>query len=129
MYRVITTYDSKRAKNFYHSYKETDDSSWGNLSCQVLPAHQDINKARACYLTEDNTWMYDAEKYNEIVAAIEEEKKAAQEEADRLSRIPNNEGLYEMVLALMDATNEIATYMDTVVEPLSRLAEIITGGD
>lgn len=122
MYQIIVT--SINGKRYYHSYVESD----GNIECDDLPPFQDINKARACYWN-DEQWLFDGTRYDEILAEIEAKKQAAQEEADRQAAIPNNEQLNEMMLCLMTATNEIALYMDSVVEPLTDMAALLVKGE
>lgn len=122
MYQVIVT--SIDGKRYYYAYVETN----GNIECIDLPPYQDINKARACWW-DDEKWNFDESRYAEIIAEIEAKKEAAQEEADRIASIPNNEQLNEMVLCLMDAVNELALFDVTVVEPLTDLAVLVTKGE
>lgn len=120
-YHVILILDEKRAKNYYYSYSE---EGTGNLKCSELPPYQDINKARSCYW-DGSAWVYDEEKYAEIIAAIEAQKKAEQEEADRIANLPSLEDVHSMAIANSEAINEIMTYIDETIEPLTKLAEML----
>lgn len=126
-YQVITAIDEARARNYYQSYYVSDTDK-GNIECEELPPYQDINKAQACYW-DGSKWIYDSEKYDEIIAKIEAEKKAAQEEADRIALIPTNEELHAMILSAMASMNEITNFVDEIVSPLTQLASLLKGGD
>lgn len=121
-YQVILLLDVAKNKKYYQSYVESNDSTLGNIECSDLPAYQDINKAQACYWDSDNkSWVYDDEKYNEIRAKKDEEK----EEADRIASIPSNEELKKGLDAVMDAVCELAQLYDNSIEPLSDLASLL----
>lgn len=122
MYQVIV--NSINGKRYYYSYVNTN----GNITCDDLPPYQDINKARSCWW-DDEKWNFDESRYAEILAEIEQAKADAEAEADRIASIPNNEELNEMLLTLMDATSEIAMYMDSVVEPLTEMAALLVKGE
>lgn len=121
-YHVIV--NSINGKRYYHSYVESN----GNITCDDLPPFQDINKARACYWN-DEEWLFNETRYAEILAEIEARKEAAQAEAERLASIPTNEQLKEMSLCTMEAINEVMILIDSVVNPLSEMAALLTGGD
>ena len=110
-------------KRYYYSYVDMN----GNIECDDLPPYQDINKARACWW-DDEKWNFDEGRYAEILAEIEAQKEAAQAEKDRLSSIPSNEELNEMLLTSMVAIAEITSFIDTTVEPLTDLAALLKGG-
>lgn len=100
MYQVIIILDEKRNKSYYQSYVESDNTNLGNITCSDLPPYQDINKARACYWDSNtSSWVFDEEKYTEIMAAIEAEK-AAQEAKNEISVVMNNEQLTEGLMEL-----------------------------
>lgn len=122
MYQVIVI--SINGKRFYYSYVQSD----GNITCDDLPPYQDINKARACYW-DDEKWIFDEERYAEIIADIEQAKADAEAEAERLAAIPSNEELNEMMLTSMLAISEITNFIDTTVEPLTDLAALLKGGE
>lgn len=107
-------------KRYYYSYVQTD----GNIECDDLPPYQDINKARACWW-DDEKWNFDEERYEAILAEIEQEKADAEAEAERIAAIPTNEELNEMLLSVFDAINELAMFDDIVVGPLSDMAELL----
>ena len=119
MYQVNV--DSINGKRYYYSYIEAD----GNITCNDLPPYQDINKARACYWN-DEQWVFDESRYAEILAEIEEKKQAAQEEADRVASIPNNEELTFMVIAAMEGLAEVETKINSMVNPLAELAKMLS---
>lgn len=98
MYQVIIILDEKRGKSYYQSYVESDNVNLGNITCSELPPYQDIHKARSCYW-DSARWVYDEEKYAEIIAAIETEK-AEKEAADKISIIMTNEELTESLMEL-----------------------------
>lgn len=57
--------DAIRDRSYYHSYA----TEAGDIECDELPLYADTNKARACYWDADvSAWVYDADKYIEIVA-------------------------------------------------------------
>ena len=120
-YHVILNLDEKKSRNYYYSYSEEGS---GNLKCTELPPYQDINKARSCYW-DGEKWVYDEDKYKEIIEAIEARKKAEQEEQDRLANMPSLEEVNEMAIANSEAINEIMKYIDETIEPLTKLAEML----
>lgn len=126
-YQVIIVLDDARNQNYYHSYVESNDATLGNIECTELPPYQDIHKARSCYW-DGKKWVFDEGKYNEIIANIEAEKEAAEEETKRIAEIPSNEELKEMFLCNTVAINEIMTYIEEIVEPLKDMAALLTGG-
>lgn len=88
MYQVILTYDEEKQRSYYYSYYESADIVLGNISVATLPPYQDLKMARSCYLGDDNeSWIYDASKYEEIKIAEEEEAN------ERLINISDNEKL------------------------------------
>lgn len=128
MYQVIIVLDEIRNRNYYDGYVISDDSTLGNIQCTDLPPYQDINKAKACYWS-DETWLFDSEKYEEILAEIQAKKEAAEEEAIRAASIPSNEELRDMALSNMAAINEINMYIEGVVEPLTDMAALLVKED
>lgn len=120
-YHVILNLDEKKSRNYYYSYSEEGS---GNLKCTELPPYQDINKARSCYW-DGEKWVYDEDKYKEIIEAIEARKKAEQEEQDRLANMPSLEEVNEIAIANSEAINEIMKYIDETIEPLTKLAEML----
>ena len=111
MYQVIIVLDNTKDKNYYYSYVYDD----GNIECEELPPYQDINKARACYWdTKDKTWVYDAEKYAEIIAEQEQAKSKAEEAKTIAAATPSNTELAEAIL-------EIASSMSDMIDAISEL--------
>lgn len=103
MYQVIIIFDESREKSYYHSYVNSDDVTLGNISCQELPHYQDINKAQACYWdTENENWVFDEEKYQEILTEIENAKKEESEKEALQKTIMTNEELTLAVIELSE---------------------------
>lgn len=123
-YQVIVLLNESNGKRYYYSYV----NEGGNIECDDLPPYQDINKARACYWN-DEEWVFDKVRYEEILAEIEAAKEAARLEAERIAAIPNNEELRDMVLSTMQATNEVMMFIEEVVNPLNEMAALLTGGE
>lgn len=119
MYQVILFNDSATNRNYYHSYQKSDDSTLGNITVNELPPYQDINMAQACYWdTETETWVFDEEKYQEILDA-EAQAKAEQEEAEAIAAsTPSN-------LELMEAIMEIAQNQSDLAEAVAELGELV----
>ena len=106
MYRVIIVLDETRNKSYYYSYVNKD----GNIECEELPPYQDILKAKACYWDGEN-WVYDAEKYVEIVAEQEALKAAAEQERLEAEAVPSNA---ELADAMMEIADNVSILMDAV---------------
>lgn len=129
MYQVIIVLDEVRNRNYYDGYVISDDSTLGNIQCTDLPPYQDINKAKSCYWSDEALWIFDEEKYEEILADIQAKKEAAEAEAERVALIPTNEELRDMALSNMAAINEINMYIEGVVEPLTDMAALLVKED
>lgn len=100
MYQVIIILDESREKSYYHSYVETEDTTFGNIECTDLPPYADINKAQSCYWDAENTqWVFDEEKYQEILTEIENAKKEESEKAALQKTVMTNE---EATLAIIE---------------------------
>lgn len=119
MYHVIIVLDEVRDESYYHSYVAKD----GNIECDELPPYADVNKARACYWDADaSTWVYDEEKYAELVAE-QQAAKAAQEQAKQEAEaVPSNEELAEAVV-------ELAGDISDIEAAITELARIVGGGE
>ncbi|MCQ2088002.1 MAG: hypothetical protein MJZ37_08100 [Bacilli bacterium] len=115
MYQVILVNDEVRNKNYFYSYTETDENV-GNITVDDLPSYADINKARSCFY-ENNTWIFDEDKYQEILAVLEEEKEKAEEEKAKSEAALSNEEIAE---ALM----ELADLLTVIEERVSALEEV-----
>lgn len=102
-YQVLLFFDETRERNYYYNYYESDDTTLGNISCNALPPYQDINKARACYW-ENEQWVYDEEKYSEIIAEIKANKEAQKKEEAEVEATPT---LKELSIAVMDIANKV----------------------
>lgn len=100
MYSVIIVLDETRSKSYYYSYTAED----GNVQCEELPPYQDIDKARACYLN-DGAWVFDADKYAEIVAAAEAERATEEQVRREAEAAPTNA---ELAAGLMELAAEVA---------------------
>lgn len=117
MYHVIITLDESRNRSYYYSYVASN----GNIECDELPPYADVNKARACYWDADaSAWVYDPEKYAEIVAEQEALKEAEEQAKKEAAAVPSNEELAE---AVMDLANAVAD----ITETLTNLG--MTGGE
>lgn len=126
MYRVTLFLDKSRNKNYYHSYEESDDETIGNISCVELPSFQDINKARACYWNSDSSeWIFDEEKYNEILTAQAEIRAEAEAESAKNASIPSNDELAE---GLIELAENIANHDAAIAELGEMLSKLMEGG-
>lgn len=120
MYHVIIVLDEKRNKSYYYSYVDKA----GNIECEDLPPYQDILKAKSCYW-DGKKWVYDQDKYSELVAESEAEKAAAEKAVAEAAAVPTNEELAEAVM-------EIGDNLSTVMEAIAELGEkvaIMNGGE
>ena len=113
MYHVIVVLDEKRNKSYYYSYVDKD----GNIECEELPPYQDINKARSCFW-DGKKWIYDPDKYEEVVATQETEKAAAEKAAAEAAAVPTNE---ELAIATMEIADNVSTLRDIVIELQEKL--------
>lgn len=116
-YQVLLFLDETRNKSYYHSYFESENTTLGNMECTDLPPYQDINKARACYWDSENSeWVFDEEKYAEILEDAER-AKAEQEEAKAIAEAtPSN-------LELMEAIMEIAQNQSDLADAVAELTK------
>lgn len=122
MYNVIIVHDDTRDKNYYYSYVEES----GNIECEDLPSYQDTNKARACYWnTENATWVYDADKYAEIVKIQATEKAAAEQIRLEAKSVPSNAELAE---AIIEIASSISDMIDAIAE-LGAMVSVKEGGE
>lgn len=126
MYRVTLFLDETRNKNYYYSYEESDDTTIGNITCEELPPFQDINKARSCYWDSGSvTWVFDEDKYNEIL----EEQTAAKSEAAKAAAVaaatPSNAELAEVLTELADY---ISAHDAAIAELGGMVSELMEGG-
>lgn len=108
MYSVIIVLDESRNKSYYYSYVNQN----GNIKCEELPPYQDILKAKACYWDGEN-WVYDSDKYAELVAVAEAEKEAAEKEAAEAEAVPTNQ---ELADAMLEIADNVSILMDAVAE-------------
>lgn len=121
MYNVIIVLDESRDRSYYYSYVASD----GNMECEDLPPYADINKARSCYWDAENTaWIYDADKYTEIVSRQNAEKVAAEKAAAEAEATPTNAELALAVIELADNENLI---MDALTELAEQVAAMKGG--
>ena len=114
-YNVIIVLDESRNKSYYYSYVTEN----GNIECTELPPYADPNKARACYW-DGEKWVFDADKYEEIMAVQAAEKAATEQAKKEAEAIPT---LKEIGIALMEIADAVNTNMDAIVE----LAAIVSG--
>lgn len=122
MYQVIIVYDNTKDKNYYYSYVNDN----GNIECEELPPYQDINKAQACYWgTKDKNWIYDAEKYAEIIAEQEQAKAEAKKSKAIIEAVPTNEEIAE---AIVEIASSISDMIDAIAE-LGVMASVKEGGE
>lgn len=118
MYHVIIVLDEKRNKSYYYSYVDRN----GNIECEELPPYQDILKAKACYWNKK--WVYDPDKYAELVAESEAEKAAAEKAAAEAAAVPTNE---ELAVATIEIADNVSTLMDAVSELAGEIAALKGG--
>lgn len=118
-YNVIIVLDETRDRSYYYSYVPEN----GNIQCDELPPYQDINKAQSCYW-DGEKWIFDEEKYAEIVAAEEAEKEAAEEAEKEAAATPTNT---ELAQALMELADNVNTLMDAVTELAGEVAALKGG--
>ena len=97
MYQVIITDDETRERSYFYSYGEIA----GNIETDELPPYQDINKARACYW-DNNTWVYDPDKYTEICSDQQRQKEEAEKAQALAEATPTNKELCEAAMELVD---------------------------
>lgn len=136
-YQVILFLDESRNKSYYHSYVESEDVLLGNIECTELPAYQDINKARACYWDTDALqWIFDEEKYAEIVAQIEAERQAAEQARLEAEATPTNLELADCAIELgngqsilEDAVAELANKYANLEERVAAIENEKNGGE
>lgn len=122
MYQVIIILDESREKSYYHSYVESEDKTLGNISCDELPPFQDINKAHACYWDSENgQWVFDDEKYAEIIAEITAEKEAAEQAASEAEATPTNAELAECAMELGEGQSNLEDAIAELGELYSEL--------
>lgn len=123
MYQVILLNNPAGERNYYYSYQISKDATKGNITVNELPPYQDINKARACYWnSETDSWVFDEEKYQEILEA-EAQAKAEQEEAEAVAAsIPSN-------LELMEAVMEIAQNQSDLAEAIAELGKLVAANE
>lgn len=107
-YNVIIVLDSSRDRSYYYSYVVAN----GNIVCEELPPYQDILKAKACYW-DGEKWIYDPDKYAELVAEAEAEKAAAEQARKEAEAVPTNE---ELAIAMMEIADNVNILMDAVAE-------------
>ncbi len=120
MYHVIIISDEKRNRSYYYSYIDKD----GNIECEELPPYQDIIKAKSCYW-DGKKWVYDPDKYAELVTEAAAEKAAAEKAAAEAEAVPTNE---ELAAAVMEIGDNLSTVMDAIAE-LGEKVAIMNGGE
>ncbi len=118
-YNVIIVLDESRNKSYYYSYVDKD----GNIECEELPPYQDILKAKACYW-DNKKWVYDPDKYAELVTKSEAEKEAAEKAAAEAAAVPTNE---ELAVATMEIADNVSTLIDAVSELAGEIAALKGG--
>lgn len=118
-YQVILVNDEIKNKNYYYSYQVSEDTTLGNITVTDLPPYQDINKARCCYWADNSeAWIFDEEKYNEMLLMIEAEEEAKKEAELIAASTPT-------VLELAEASIETAQAVSDVAEAIDVLAEML----
>lgn len=120
MYQVIIVLDEIKNRSYYYSYVE----SLGNIQCEELPPYQDINKARSCYWDSER-WIFDEEKYSEIVTIQTSAKEAAEQAELEAQATPTNA---ELSLAVMELADNVSVLMDAVTEIANEVA-LLKGGE
>lgn len=118
-YNVIIVLDETRDRSYYYSYVPEN----GNIECDELPPYQDLNKAQSCYW-DGEKWIFDEEKYAEIVTAEEAEKEAAEEAEKEAAATPTNA---EIAQALMELGEDVSAMMDAITELAEQVASLKGG--
>ncbi len=113
-YNVIIVLDESRNKSYYYSYVAEN----GNIECTELPPYADPNKARACYW-EGEKWVFDADKYAEIMTVQAAEKAAAEKEAAEAEATLTNA---ELALAVIELAENDSLIMDALAELAGQVA-------
>ena len=119
-YNVIIVLDDTRDRSYYYSYVPEN----GNIQCDELPPYADINKAQSCYW-DGEKWIFDEEKYAEIVAAEEAEREAEQQAELEAAATPTNA---EIAQALMELGEDVSVMMDAITE-LAKQVATLKGGE
>ena len=102
-YQVIIVLDDTRNKSYFYSYVQSGDSTLGNIECTDLPPYQDINKARSCYWdSEALVWVFDEEKYTEILAIIADKEADIKQKELEASVIMTNKELTQAVWEILE---------------------------
>lgn len=131
MYQVIIIYDEERAKSYYHSYVESNDTTLGNISVPELPPFADVNKAQSCYWDPvESKWVFDEEKYAYILAEIKAKDEANKQAALEKEAIPTNEELAICVMelgegqgVLSDAISELGEGQGVLYDAVAELGD------
>lgn len=118
-YQVIIVLDESRNRSYYYSYVAEN----GNIECEDLPPYADVNKARSCYW-DGKKWVYDADRYAEIVAVQTAEKENAEKEAAEAESVPTNA---DLMMAVMELADNISTIMDALLEIAGAVAALKGG--
>lgn len=118
-YNVIIVLDESRNRSYYYSYVTEN----GNIECTELPPFADPYKARSCYWDGEN-WIYDADKYAEIMTIQAAEKEAAEAEAAEAEATPTNA---ELTLAVMELADNDNLIMEALTELAGKVAELKGG--
>lgn len=118
-YNVIIVLDESRNKSYYYSYVTEN----GNIECTELPPYADPNKARACYW-DGKKWVFDADKYTEIMTVLAAEKEAADKAAAEADATPTNA---ELASAVMELADNDSTIMDALSELANEVAALKGG--
>ncbi|MDE6052159.1 MAG: hypothetical protein K2G55_00040 [Lachnospiraceae bacterium] len=118
-YNVIIVLDESRNRSYYYSYVAEN----GNIECTELPPYADPNKARACYW-DGKKWVFDADKYAEIVAVQAAEKEAAEREAAEAEAVPTNA---ELAAGMMELGDNVSVIMEAVTEIAEEIAALKGG--
>lgn len=127
MYQVIIILDESREKSYYHSYVESEDTTLGNISCDELPPYQDLNKAQSCYWDAENeNWVFDEEKYEEIITQIAAEKESAEQAVAEAEATPTNAELAECAMELGEGQSNLEDAVAELGELYSKLDERLT---
>ena len=107
-YNVIIVLDDSRDRSYYYTYVAEN----GNIECSELPPYADVNKARSCYW-DGKKWIYDADKYEEIMAVQAAEKAAAEQRQREMEAVPSNA---DLALGLMDVADKVRLIMAAMPE-------------
>ena len=126
-YQVIIILDESRNRSYYQGYVESGDTTLGNITVSELPPYADPNMAHACYWNEENQkWIFDEEKEEEIQEKLAADKEAAEKAQTEAEATPSNKDLAECVVELGDGQSNLEDAVVELGELYNALAERVS---